>query len=307
MAMITFLRIIQAGLRNFLRNSWLSTAATAIMLVTLTIILTSYVATLALQATVKTLVSNINVTAYYKDSTTRDQIIVVENQLRSLPQVEEVRYVSKAEALANYRRQYKNDKSLLDAVSDAENPLPQSLSIKAKDPSKLDGIVQTLNADANKGLLIDKQAISYSDERKKAIDRIVGWSNFLRVSGLVLSALFGAISILIIFNTIRMAIFTRREEIEIMKLVGATPWFIRGPFIVEAAMYGVIAALVAVLLCYGIVTAGAPRLSGYLSVDPVLALFRDSLMPMLLIEMAIGVAVGTFSSLLAMSRYLKLS
>jgi cell division transport system permease protein len=104
-----------------------------------------------------------------------------------------------------------------------------------------------------------------------------------------------------------MAIFTRREEIEIMKLVGATPWFIRGPFIVEAALYGIIAALVSVVLFYGLVTAGAPRLSGYISIDPVLQLFRTSILPMLLIEMVIGVAVGAFSSLLAMSRYLKLS
>lgn len=302
--MITVWRIMIAGARNFLRNAWLSTAATAVMTVTLVIILTSLVSTSALNATIKSIVNKVHVSLYLKDSTTKDQAMDLQQKLGSVDNVESVNYVSKADALAIYRQQYKNNPKLLAAVSETDNPLPASLQIRAKDPNHLDPIVNFVKSQPQYDGLVSEY--SYSAEKKATIDRIVHVSNFLKKAGLVASVIFTIISILIIFNTIRLAIYTRRSEIEIMKLVGATNWFIRGPFLFEAALYGIIAAAIAVFLCYSMLLGGGPRLTSYIDVGSTIDFFRHN--PVLIIggEMLVGIFIGILSSLLAMARYLKL-
>ena len=301
--MVTVGRIFKAGLRNFMRNAWLSTAATAVMTVTLTIVLSSFIANNALTATIKGIVNKIDVSIYLKDSATKEQIDQLQDRLAKVDNVASVRYVSKLDALERYREQNKNNKKLLEAVTEEDNPLPASLEVKAKDPKKLEPIEAVVNERDVKPLVSE---FSYEGDRKATIDRIISASNFIRTAGLVSSIIFVIISILIIFNTIRMAIFTRREEIEIMKLVGATKWFIRGPFLFEAGLYGAIAAVLAMLMCYSLVVAGGPRLATYIDVDSVIALFKNNPITILLAELAIGVMIGVTSSLLAMARYLKL-
>lgn len=306
--MVTLGRIFKAGARNLLRNAWLSTAATAVMTVTLTIILFSYISNLALSSTIKNVVQKIDLSAYIKDSVTEEQIQDLQSKLLKLENVASVKYVSKADALAIYRQQFSNDKKVLEAISEEDNPLPRSLQIKAKDQNKIDPIVEFLKQPDVRPMFPEdeKNAFSYTGERKKAIDRIIGGSNFLRRLGLVSSVIFVIISTLIIFNTIRMAIFTRREEIEIMKLVGATSWYIRGPFLFEAAMYGLIAAVLATGLCYALLLGAGPKLTNYIDVGSAIGLFRSQPALIVLAELGIGVLIGVASSLLAMARYLKL-
>ncbi len=304
--MITLWRIIQSGVRNFLRNAWLSTAATAVMIITLTMILISYISNVTLVATLKGFVNKIDVSVYLKDTVTPDQVRDLQNRVLGQPNVLSVKYISKADALAIYRQQNQYDKSLLNAISEADNPLPQSLQVKAKDPNKLDPIVAFFGADDIKPLLQDKNAVSYSGERKKAVDRIVGFINFMKRAGLTMSLVFTVISVLIIFNTIRMTIFTRREEIEIMKLVGATKWFIRGPFLFEAALYGIVAAIIATGVVYALIVAAGPKLGSYVDINSAMAIFKHYPVLVILAETGVGLAIGTASSMLAMTRYLKL-
>lgn len=308
MKLVTIWRIVLAGSRNFLRNAWLSTAATAVMTVTLTIILFSYISNLALTSTIENVVQKIDLSVYIKDSVSEDQVKNLQEQLSKLENVQSVKYVSKAEALEIYRQQFANDKKVLDAINETDNPLPRSLQIKARDQNKIDPIISFLEQPTIRPLFPedDKNAFSYTGERKKAIDRIIGGSNFLRRLGVVGSLVFLVISILIIFNTIRMAIFTRREEIEIMKLVGATNWFIRGPFMFEAALYGIIAAILASTLCYSLLLGAGPKLSNYIDVNSAIALFRSQPVLIVLAELGMGLLIGIGSSLLAMVRYLKL-
>jgi cell division transport system permease protein len=305
--MLQFMRVLQAGTRNFMRNLWLSTAATAVMTVTLAIVLFSFVSNTALTSTIKNVTDKIDVSIFLKDSVTPDQTNTLRAKLSADPNVQSVEYTSKSEALADYRKQHSGDTKLLEAISETDNPLPASLQIKAKDPKKLDSIIAIVNQPAGKDLLDPTAPPTYSGDRKTTIDRIVRFSNFFTTTGLVTSIIFLIISTLIIFNTIRMAIFTRRDEIEIMKLVGATKWFIRGPFLFEAALYGIIAAIIAAVLMYAVLLGGAPKLGGYINVQGTIDLFRHY--PLLVIgaEMLIGIIIGVGSSLLAMSRYLKLT
>lgn len=305
--MIQLVRIMKTGTRNFFRNLWLSTAATAVMTITLTIILFSYIATSALTSTIAQVVEKIDVSVYLKDSVTPAQASNFKAQLEATLNVESVKYITKNDALVIYREQNKNNKELLSAVTAEDNPLPQSLAVKAKDSTKIDPIIAVVNKDQFKPLLQEKDPVSYTGERKKTIDRIIGATNFIKRTGLLASGLFVVISTLIIFNTIRMAIFTRREEIEIMQLVGATNWFIRGPFIFEAALYGMIATVVAVALCYSMVLGAGPKISGYVDTQTIIDVFKNNPLIIVGAELLIGVAIGALSSLLAMSRYMKLS
>lgn len=304
--MITFWRVLQAGGRNFMRNAWLSTAATAVMTVTLSIVVISFISNLALTSTIKGVTDKIDVSVYLKSGVTQAEVEAFTTSLKASPNVDNVIYLSEAQAIAQYREQNKTNKQLLAALDIAGNALPSSLQIKAKDPKKLDDITAVVEQPANKALLDPSAPPSYTGSRKTTIDKIVSFSNFFKSTGLVASGIFVIISTLIIFNTIRMAIFTRRDEIEIMKLVGATKWFIRGPFIVEAMLYGIIGAFIAVALSYVLLLGGGPKLGSYIDVASTIEFFRNYPLLILGVETLIGIFIGMLSSLLAMSRYLKL-
>lgn len=306
MRFVTTVRITKTGLHNFVRNAWLSTAATAVMTVTLTLVAVSYIANAALTQTIKGVVEKIDVSIYLNDADTPDQINALKAKIEQVPNVQSVKFISKSEALAEYRKQNADNPKLLEAISESDNPLPASLQIKAKDPNKLEPITAIANDKDVKPLLAPRDAVSYSGDRKATIDKIIQTSNFFKATGLVASLIFIVISTLIIFNTIRMAIFTRREEIEIMKLVGATNWFIRGPFIFEAALYGIIAAVLALLFIYSIVLTGAPKLGSYVDTKSIVGFLQNHVALVTFIELFIGVLIGTVSSLFALKRYLKL-
>jgi cell division transport system permease protein len=289
-----------------MRNAWLSAAATGVMTLTLTIIVVSFISNLALTSTIKGVTDKIDVTVYLKPDVTETELDKFIASLKLSTNVISIEHVTKEQALASYEAKNKDNQQLLQALAQAGNVLPASLNIKARDPKKLADIATVINQPENKALLDPTAPQTYSGGRKATIDRIVSFSNFFKTGGLLLSILFVIISTLIIFNTIRMAIFTRRDEIEIMKLVGATKWFIRGPFIIEAILYGLIAAIIALLLSYSLLLGAGPKLSSYINVDSTIHLFRTYPAVIVLCEMLIGIAIGMLSSLLAMSRYLKI-
>jgi cell division transport system permease protein len=299
-------RVMHAGAHNFMRNLWLSTAATAVMTITITIVLLSFISNSALTNTIRGVTDKIDISVYLSDTITAEQLATLRAKLESDPNVTSITYVSKAEALANWRKQHAGDQQLLNAASEADNPLPASFQVKAKDPRELDSLTTLTNQPDVKPLLDPKTPISYSGNNKTTIDKIVRFSNFFKTAGLIVSLIFVIVSTLIIFNTIRMAIFTRRDEIEIMKLVGATKWFVRGPFLFEAAFYGILAAIMATVLAYVMLFAGGPKIKGYVDLSAALNLFETYPVIVLLGAMLVGVLIGMFSSLMAMGRYLKL-
>lgn len=303
---LTAARITKTGLHNFARNAWLSTAATAVMTITLTLVAVSYVATVALNSTIKGVVEKIDISIYLKDSASQEQINAFKSRLEQTENVQQVVFISKTDALKQYREQNKDNPKLLEAVNETDNPLPASLQIKAKDPNELDPITALANQDQFKPLLAEREPISYSGDRKATIDKIIQTSNFFKATGIAASVVFVIISTLIIFNTIRMAIFTRREEIEIMKLVGATNWFIRGPFIFEAALYGIIAAIIAIGFTYTVILSGVPRLGNYIDTATITNLLRDNVILVVIALLFLGVLIGAASSMVALKKYLKL-
>lgn len=305
----TFRRIVRTGLLNFVRNAWLAIAAIAIMTVTLTIILFSIVANATFANTIAQINDKIDISVYLKDDITDRQRKQLTEALKELPNVRDVSYVSKEDALEKYRTDNANKQSLLQAISETGNPLPASLSIDPVDPTKIETIRQFLDKPENKALQDPQAGTSYSGERKVAIDNISHATSILRRVGVVAVLLFAIISVLIIFNTIQMAIFNRRDELTIMRLLGATTWYIRGPFVVESILHGIIAAIVSVTILHAIFVTASSALRasslGLLDISYSSQYFSDNFFKLLTMQLLIGIVIGAVSSTIATRRYLK--
>lgn len=305
---ITLERIFKNGFVNFGRNIWLAIAAMAMMAITLTILLFAVVANATFSHTISVITSHIDVSVYLKDTVSEKQRSDLINNLRNTDNVQAVAYISKEQALKNYRAQNANNEILLAALSETDNPLPASLIISPKDPNQLAGIKDYLEKPEVKALQSDPT--SYSGDRKAAIDKIAKATHFFRQAGIVGIIVFIIISMLIIFNTIRMTIFNRRDELVIMRLLGATPGYIRGPFIVETMLYGVVAAAVSLAVCGVLFAVASSTLQasslGLLDIKYSGDYFRINLWLILTTQILAGIIIGAASSSIAARRYLKL-
>ena len=305
--MITFERIIKNGFTSFGRNIWLAIAAMAMMATTLTILLFAIVTSATLNHTITNLTNGIDISFYLKDSVTTAQRSNLIKDLSKLPNVKSVAYISKDQALKNYLAANPTNPNLRSAVSEIDNPLPASLTIKPVDPNKLSDIQNFLNKPSVTAL--QSEPTSYSGDRKAAIDNITRATHFFQEAGVVGIIVFIIISILIIFNTIRMTIFNRRDELVIMRLLGASTAFIRGPFVVETMLYGTVAAGVSLIICSALfkVTSSTLQASslGLLDIKYSDKFFTSHLPAILLLQVGVGILIGAASSLLATRRYLK--
>jgi len=303
----TFMRMCRYGVNNFTRNAWLTIAATAIMTITLLVIFISVVSRNVLIDTVTSLRDNVSMAVYLKTETTADDAEKVADDLRKESSVLNVAIVTPEQARAEYVEQNKVDAQSLEVLKQATNKFPWTLNIKVEninDTTQLANFVKT-----NKTYLAnqdtDRQP-SFAGARRETIEKIGSAADFAQKIGIVVSAVFAVISTLIIFNTIRMAIFNRREEIQMMKLIGAERSFIRGPFVVEAIVYGFFAALIATALGAALLIVAAPSLSVYFNIDPTIDMLTIYAGFVLLAMIVIGAFIGIISSLMATRRYLKL-
>lgn len=305
--MITFFRIITTGMVNFGRNAWLAIAAMAVMVVTLTIVLFSLLTSATFNNTIEQITDKIDISVYLQDTVTsreRDELL---GDLKKLPNVEEVDYLSKDEALERYKKQNATNQELLNAISQTDNPLPATIQIKPRDLNKIQEIKDFLGTPDV--LAQQSEEPSYSGDRKEAIDKITHATNILQRVGVGAVVVFAVISMLIIFNTIQMAIFNRRDELTIMRLLGASTWYIRGPFVVETIIYGVLSALISVGIIHGLFFAASSALQasslGLLDIAYSSDYFYKHLWMLLTMQVVVGILIGAVSSIIATRRYLK--
>ena len=301
-------RVFLAGFKNFFRNAWLSIAAMAVMVVTLSIVLFSFIENATFSHTIQEIRDRIDVSVYLKDDVTEQQREELKNKLFEIENVKSIEYVSKEQALEDFISQNSDDVDLQLSVSQTDNPLPQSLKVKLHNPDIIDEIKTFLDQPEIAALQSDET--SYEGDRKEAIDNIAKATTFIQRAGIAGVILFAAISVLIIFNTIQMAIFNRRDELSIMRLLGASRWYIRGPFLVESMLIGVFAAIIAVAISKGIFyiasgTLGASTF-GLLDIAYSGTFFSDNFWPILATVLGMGILIGIGSSFVATQRYLRL-
>lgn len=292
-------------MQNFGRNLTLGIAAMAVMVITLTIVLFSLIVNQTFAQTIKQITDKIDISVYLIDNISdkdREKII---SELKANSNVKSIEYLSKDKALEIYKQQNADNPDLLVAISQTDNPLPASLQIKPIDPNRIDEIKQYLEREDIKKLQSDET--SYSGDRKDAIDKISQATKFFRQAGFVGVIIFLLVSMLIIFNTIRMAIFNRREELQIMRLLGASTAYIRGPFIVETMIYGIVSGVISVFLV-GTMFASASVIEAtsiILDIPYANGLFKNNFWLIMSAQIGIGVLIGVISSYIATRRYLK--
>jgi cell division transport system permease protein len=305
---VTSKRVARYGFVGFLRNGFVSLAAILIMTITLFVAATLLISGAALNSVLKDLTSKVDVTVYMTTAATQDQIQQLETSLQALPQVQSVTYVSADQALAAFQARHANDQLTMQALQELpDNPLGASLQVQAKDTSQYATIANYLDAQQSSGngagAAIDK--VNFT-ENQTAIQHLTSIIQTSKKLGLAIAVILALASILIAFNTIRLAIYTSRDEIGVMNLVGAGHWYVRGPFMIAGVLYGVISGLIVLALLYPISAWLGPASESFLGTFNVFTYYLSSFGLLFLVVMASGIALGTLSSFLAVRRYLNI-
>jgi len=246
---ISLIRVLKFACRNFWRNIWLSLATVSVIVLTLiSVSFLAFVNVLASEA-VAAVKERVDISVYFKPEVAPQEVKTIQTKLRQFPEIQDARYISREDSVRLLQETYKNDVFVIESIKElGANPLGDTLVIKARELSYYPAILEALEKSQYRGLIEDK---NYEDSQVY-ISKIYNITDKIKKAGWVMSAVFAGIAILIVFNTVRIAIYTHSEEINIMKLVGASNWFIRGPFLVEAALYAAVGAISAVLILFPI-------------------------------------------------------
>ena len=305
MTITSIYRILKTSIISLWRNRWLSLAATLIMVLTLFSISFFVSLLIITNKTTESLKNRVDISVYFNDSASNDQVFALQNILLSRSDIKSVEYVSKEQALTLWRDLNKDNESLRNAVSETNNPLPRSLEIKTDQPEDLEVINNFLNSPDYKPLIRD---ISYK-KSKDIIDKMIRVTSLTKKIGWIVSALFILISILIIYNTIRLTIFVHSEEISIMKLVGASDLYIQGPFFVDGISYGLLGALISSIIFYVFMRISAPGVFNYLQIGDYSKYLSEyglnNFGIIFLFQFLVGAVLGTSCSVMAIKKHLK--
>jgi len=301
-------RVSRAGFVNFWRNSYVSVASVLVMTITLFVIGLLLFVGVVLNASLSELKDKVDINVYFLRSAAEADILAVKSGVEALPEVEKTEYISREQALAEFRERHKDDQLTIQALDElGENPLGAVVNIKAREVSQYESIAKFLeskNALSPGGTqIVDR--INYA-QNKLAIERLTSIIDAARTLGLAVIVIFGLISVLITFNTIRLIVFMSREEISVMRLVGASSMYIRGPFVVEGLMYGVISGIVTLLVFWPLTSWLGPVTANFFSGVNVASYYWHNFFQILLIIMGSGIGLGVVSSYLAVRRYLKI-
>lgn len=304
MPFTTTKRLIKTGFTNFFRNIWLSLAATSVMTITLFIISTILVLYTLTNLSIENIKDKVGISAYFNNNTSEREILNIKAEIELMDEVESVEYIPKTVAREQFIELHKNEPLLLETLQefkDSENPLPNSFAIKAKQLTDYAAITSTLQSD---------RYAPYFDrirDNSKVIDRLFNITDTITKLGIVLTAVFVIVTIMVMFNTIRLTIYNRRQEVEIMRLVGATNSYIRMPFLIEGIMYGIIATIITSAVMYAILYFSSASVERLLSLDDLGGSLADGLMvQILLMNLVLGLGLGAIASAIAMRRYLKI-
>lgn len=304
---LTIFRVVKTGFINYWRNIWLSAAATMVMTITLVIFSTLAIVFGITQFSINQVTSRVDVSVYFKPGTAEGVIEQFANELKKQPEVSEVNYTSAEDALAAFKTTHAQDKLILDSLDElSDNPLPATVQVKA---DKIEEYPRIAEGIQNGGYKEHISKVNFEDNRL-LIERFGKASKLIIVGGSVLVAVFSIIAILVIFNTITLTIYNRKEEVEIMRLVGATNWYIRGPFIIESLLYSVVATIITSTLVLTLISKLQSSSLNYISGTgegglPIFFPYGQwtYLIPGLLI---IAILLSVTSSMLAIRKYLKI-
>lgn len=299
-------RIARYGFVGLVRNGFVSLAAIFILTVTLGTLASIMMVGAALRSTLDLFEQQVGVTVYFTTSAQENQILDIKKKLESVPEVATVTYTSSATALEQFRSRHATDQVILQGLDElGENPLGASLLVRARATTQYESIAKFLDAEiAAEG---DRPIVANVnfDEHKAAIERLTNIIETSRAVGFGLAMVFVIASILIALNTLRLAIYTARDEIAVMRLVGAGRWYVRGPFMIAGVLYGLIAGLVVMVLLYPLTAWLGPGSQAFFGAFNTLTYFTGNFAYLFFVIVGSGVVLGAISSFIAVRRYLR--
>lgn len=298
----TLFRVIKYGFQNFYRNGLLTFATIVVLTLTLAVFQGLVIFQTVSKAALLSLQDKIDISAYFKVAAPEDEILKIERSLRSLAEVKEVEYVSREKALQIFKERHKDDATIAKALEElGENPLSASLNVKAKDPKEYSAIAAYLENEQFKTVV---EKVTFG-QNQGAINRLVKIIDTADTMGIAMTLALALIAIIVTFNTVRLAIYSNREEIGIMRLVGASNAYIRGPYVVEGVLYGAIAAVVVFALVLPIIYAVNPYVSTFIPGLNLISYFYGNALVLLGYTLLLGMGLGILSSSIAITRYLR--
>lgn len=277
------------------------------MTATLTIIATLIFLSAILSNTLNAIEDKVDINVYFTTDAQEADVLSVQSALEKQADVAKVTYTSREQALADFRARHADDQLTLQALDQlGENPLGSSLAIKATDPTKYAGIVNYLSDDSNipggSGVI---ERVNYY-QNKTVIDRLTLAIGATQKAGLAIALLFAIASIIIAFATVRLAIYSARDEIAVMRLVGASNMFIRGPFIVAGIIGGIIAAIITLLMFYPVTWYVGERFEQWLGGFNLFQYYTSHFPLIFLVIVGSGIILGGLASFAAVRRYLRI-
>jgi len=303
-----FKRVVRAGFIGFWRNGIVSLASVFVMFITLFMIGSLIISSAFLGSILSDIESKVDVNVYFNPDALESDILILKDQLEVLPEVAEVEYVDRDEALARFLEKHKDNSLIIDSIEEiGENPLGAIFNIRAKEVSQYEGIAKFLDEQTDPGVtlsgdsIIDK--VNYLDN-KLVIERLSSIVSGARKLGIFVSLFLVVVSILVTFSTLQLAIYNSREEISVMRLVGAGNSFIRGPFIIEAIVYGVLSAVLATIVLFPVSIWVTSVTQGFFGGLNVFEYYKANAGQVFLIMLVSGVLIAMISSIIAIRKYL---
>ncbi|MEA1925835.1 MAG: permease-like cell division protein FtsX [Patescibacteria group bacterium] len=304
-------RTLKAGAKNFFRNGWLSIATIGVIVIALFIVNVQIAVMFANNLLLNAVEDRVNVSVYVNTDVQEDEIMNIRQEIKEYPEVKSIEYISRKQALADFKERSKNNETILKSIEEiGSNPLGAVLNIKAHDPDQYETIASKIDQASFSEKISRVNYLKYKD--------IIGNLNreikSNQKGAIILAVTLSFIAVLITFNSIRTTIYSHRQEIEIMKLIGSSNNYIRFPFIWEGVFYGIAAAAVSVPLTYFYlqfigneeVTNSIIPLSNTRFIKIFLTeYFMKNLMLVVLFQCAFGVLLGVFSSVITIRKYLK--
>jgi cell division transport system permease protein len=299
-------RIVRAGFVGFWRNAYVSLASVFVLTVALFVIGATMFLDQLLTTSLTTIQSKVDINVYFVPDASEEEIDRIRNAVAALPEVEQVSYTTREEALEEYRGRNQGNEIALQALEELnENPLGATIAVQARETSQYEEVARYL--DEQKALedvsapVID--VINYA-RNKDSIDTLTNIINAVERTTFFVMIVLLLAATLITFNTIRLAIYTSREEIAIMRLVGASNMFIRGPFMLQGIMYGLLAGLFTLALFYPILIWVGPETAAFFEIN-LFDYYMTNFRTIFGVIVGIGVGLGLVSSTLAVARYLR--
>lgn len=309
----TEMRIVKYGTSGFTRNIWLSSAATVVMMVTLIILFVTVVASVILTSTAELMKEKIDITVYIKPNTSEEIYEELADIIGKDSNVKSVTTSTSDEEYAKLRTENAGSAEIMNILDGEEmknlmaTKVQGTIRVKVYNVDDLSSIKTLVETNPTFKYYVDEEKEPTYDTNQAEIATITNWARIARAAGLGLAIVFLVISILIIFSTIRMAIFSRRDEIYMEKLIGAEKRFIRGPFLVEAEICGIIAGLAAATISYAGFMALAPRLESYgIDVGSITGILQSNKLVLVYVVFVVtGLLISRISARLAISKYLR--